>query len=60
MRRGGPLWAALEFVVWWAVLGALWLALIISVEGRAQTAGIGCAAAGALAVTATRRAVVAR
>ncbi|MGA5036710.1 hypothetical protein ACPCA8_06565 [Streptomyces capoamus] len=59
-RRTAPrafLLAASELLAWWAALALLWLVLITTVDTLERIVGASCAAAGALAARAGRRAV---
>ncbi|MGD6740657.1 hypothetical protein ACOKM3_02305 [Streptomyces sp. BH106] len=49
-----------EFAAWWAGLTALWLVLVTSVDLLTSVVGACCAAAGAWAATAARRAAGSR
>ena len=52
--------AAAEIMAWWAVLAALWLVLISTVDTLELAVGAAVAGLGALAARAARRAVSAR
>jgi hypothetical protein len=49
--------ALAELLVWWAALALWWLVLISTVDTLELAVGAGCAAVGALAARAARRAV---
>ena len=48
---------AAEVLLWWLLLGALWLVLISTVDALEVLVGSACALTGAVAAVAARRAV---
>ncbi|MFF1448358.1 hypothetical protein ACFVYF_09415 [Streptomyces sp. NPDC058274] len=60
MDRRTTLRAGLEVLVWWAVLGALWLVFISTVDTLELVVGASVALLGAVAAWGARRAVSGR
>ncbi|MEU6348545.1 hypothetical protein ABZ896_04375 [Streptomyces sp. NPDC047072] len=60
MNRRTTLLATAELLAWWTGIAALWLVLVSTVDVLEVSVGAGCAAAGALAARAARRAVTGR
>ncbi|WP_371667753.1 hypothetical protein OG985_09010 [Streptomyces sp. NBC_00289] len=52
--------ALAEILVWWAVLAALWLVLVSTVDTLELAVGAGAAGVAAVAARAARRAVASR